>query len=55
MRSEIGSKISSPVDVPMNNFIRKAMQNVILGFVKTLKGADEARKVELTFEVTDNE
>ena len=43
------------VDVPMNNFIRKAMQNVVLGFVKTLKGADEAKKVELTFEVTDNE
>ena len=43
------------VDVPMNNFIRKAMQNVVLGFVKTLKGANEAKKVELTFEVTDNE
>ena len=43
------------VDVPMNNFIRKAMQNVVLGFVKTLKGAEEAKKVELTFEVTDNE
>jgi molybdopterin-guanine dinucleotide biosynthesis protein B len=43
------------VDVPMNNFIKKAMQNVVMGFVKTLKGADEARKVELTFEVTDNE
>lgn len=43
------------VEVPMNNFIRKAMQNVVLGFVKTLKGAEEAKKVELTFEVTDNE
>jgi molybdopterin-guanine dinucleotide biosynthesis adapter protein len=43
------------VDVPMNNFIRKAMQNVVIGFVKTLKGAEEAKKVELTFEVIDNE
>lgn len=43
------------VEVPMNNFIRKAMQNVVLGFVKTLKGAEGAKKVELIFEVTDNE
>ncbi len=43
------------VDVPMNNFIRKAMKNVVLGFVKTLKGAEEARKVKLSFEVEGNE
>lgn len=43
------------VDVPMNNFIRKAMQNVVLGFIKTLKGAEEARKVELSFEVDNDE
>lgn len=43
------------VEVPMNNFIRKAMQNVVLGFVKTLKGVEESRKVELSFEVSDDE
>jgi molybdopterin-guanine dinucleotide biosynthesis protein B len=36
--------------VPMNNFTRTAMENVILGFIKTLKGGEEARKVELEFE-----
>jgi hypothetical protein len=36
--------------VPMNNFTRAAMENVILGFIKTLKGGEEARKVELEFE-----
>jgi molybdopterin-guanine dinucleotide biosynthesis protein B len=43
------------VDVPMGNFVREAMQSVVLGFVKTLKGAGDARKVELSFEVTDDE
>lgn len=43
------------VGVPMNNFIRKAMQNVVLGFVKTLKGAEEARRVEVSFEVNNDE
>ncbi len=37
-------------DVPMNNFTRKTMENVILGFLKTLKGGEESRKVELRFE-----
>lgn len=43
------------VEVPMNNFIRKAMQNVVLGFVKTLKGSEEARKIEVSFEVENDE
>lgn len=43
------------VMVPMNNFIQKAMQNVVLGFIKTLKGGGEARHVELSFEVMDDE
>jgi len=38
------------IDVPLNNFTRVAMQNVILGFIKTLKGGEEAKKVELEFE-----
>jgi molybdopterin-guanine dinucleotide biosynthesis protein B len=37
-------------DVPMNNFTRATMENVILGFIKTLKGGEEPRKVELEFE-----
>lgn len=36
--------------VSMNNFTRTAMENVILGFIKTLKGGEEARKIELEFE-----
>lgn len=38
------------VNVPLNNFTMKAMQNVILGFIKTLKGGEEAKKVALEFE-----
>ena len=38
------------VDLPLNNFTMKAMQNVILGFIKTLKGGEEAKKVALEFE-----
>jgi molybdopterin-guanine dinucleotide biosynthesis protein B len=37
-------------DVPLGDFTRNALQNVILGFIKTLKGGDGARKVELEFE-----
>lgn len=38
------------VNVPLGNFTREAMQNVILGFIKTLKGGEEARKIQLEFE-----
>lgn len=37
-------------EVAMNNFTRATMENVILGFLKTLKGGDEARKIKLEFE-----
>jgi len=43
------------VDVAMGNFVRDIMQNVVLGFIKSLKGGEKARKVELTFEVNDDE
>ena len=43
------------VDVAMGNFVREAMMNVVLGFVKTLKGGEVARKVELSFEVKEDE
>lgn len=38
------------VNVPLGNFTREAMENVILGFIKTLKGGEEARKIQLEFE-----
>jgi molybdopterin-guanine dinucleotide biosynthesis protein B len=37
-------------NIPLNNFTRSAIQNVILGFIKTLKGVEEAEKVYLEFE-----
>jgi len=43
------------VDVAMGTFVRDIMQNVVLGFIKSLKGGGKARKVELTFEVSDDE
>ena len=43
------------VGVAMGNFVRTAMVNVVLGFIKTLKGGEKARKVELSFEVDDDE
>lgn len=41
--------------VPMGNFVREAMQNVVLGFIKTLKGGEDPKKVELSFEVINDE
>ena len=43
------------VDVAMGSFVRDIMQTVVLGFIKSLKGGEKARKVELTFEVNDDE
>jgi hypothetical protein len=43
------------MEVAMGNFVREIMTNVVLGFVKTLKGGEVARKVELSFEVNEDE
>jgi molybdopterin-guanine dinucleotide biosynthesis protein B len=43
------------MEVTMGNFVREIMKNVVLGFVKTLKGREVARKVELSFEVNEDE
>lgn len=43
------------VDVAMGNFVREIMKNVVLGFIKSLKGGEVARKVELSFEVNQDE
>ncbi len=37
--------------VPLNNFTRRALTNMLMGFIKTLKGGEDAERVELAFEV----
>jgi molybdopterin-guanine dinucleotide biosynthesis protein B len=37
--------------VPLNNFTRRALTNMLTGFIKALKGGEEAERVELAFEV----
>ncbi len=53
-RSDGSLKVNG-MEVSMGNFVREIMKNVVLGFVKALKGGEVARKVELSFEVTDDE
>ena len=53
-RSDGALKVNG-VDVAMGNFVRGIMKNVVLGFIKSLKGGEVARKVELSFEVIDDE
>ncbi len=52
-----GGGVSLRVDgstVALNAFVQKALANVVLGFLKTLKGAEEPHRVELSFEVRDD-
>jgi len=37
--------------VPLNNFTRRALTNMLMGFIKTLKGGEKSERVELAFEV----
>jgi len=37
-------------DIPLGDFTRRALINVVLGFVKSLKGGEDARKIRLEFE-----
>jgi hypothetical protein len=37
--------------VPLNNFVRRALTNMLTGFIKALKGGEDAERVELAFEV----
>jgi molybdopterin-guanine dinucleotide biosynthesis adapter protein len=37
--------------IPLNKFTGSALANVVLGFLKTLKGGEEPHRVELEFEV----
>jgi molybdopterin-guanine dinucleotide biosynthesis protein B len=43
------------LNVPLKGFVREAIENVVLGFVKTLKGGQKAERIELKFEVKRNE
>jgi molybdopterin-guanine dinucleotide biosynthesis protein B len=52
-----GSPVTLKVDestVPMNKFVQSALVNVVLGFIKTLKGSEAPHRVELEFEVRDD-
>ena len=40
-------------DIPVGHFVRNAMENVVLGFIKTLKGGESAKKVELEFRIDE--
>ncbi len=42
-------------NIPVKKFVREAMENVVQGFIKTLKGGEKAMKVQLEFEVSDDE
>ena len=49
-----GSDVVLRVDgsvIPLNKFTGSALANVVLGFMKTLKGSESPHKVELEFEV----
>ena len=37
--------------LPLNNFLRRALTNMLPGFIKALKGGEDAERVELAFEV----
>lgn len=37
--------------LPLNNFVRRALTNMLTGFIKALKGGEEPERVELAFEV----
>jgi molybdopterin-guanine dinucleotide biosynthesis protein B len=40
-------------DIQVNNFVSNAMKNVILGFIKTLKGGKSVKKVEVEFKIDE--
>ena len=41
--------------IALNSFVQSALTNVVLGFLKTLKGAEEPHKVKLEFEVSSDD
>ncbi len=52
-RHEVLLKVDGSV-IPLNKFTGSALANVVLGFMKTLKGSEAPHKVELEFEVMED-
>lgn len=38
------------VNVPLGGFTRTVLQNIVIGFIKSLKGGDDPHKIQLEFE-----
>lgn len=38
------------IEVPLKGFVRDALEGVVIGFVKTLKGGEDVKNIELKFE-----
>ncbi len=51
--SEVLLRVDGSV-IPLNKFTGSALANVVLGFIKTLKGSEAPHRVELEFEVRDD-
>jgi molybdopterin-guanine dinucleotide biosynthesis protein B len=41
--------------VPLGGFVQRAFKGMLLGFLRSLKGGDSPRRVEIAFEVDDDE
>jgi len=41
--------------VPLGGFVQRAFKGMLLGFIRSLKGGDSPRRVEIAFEVDDDE
>ena len=41
--------------VPLGGFVQRAFKGMLVGFLRSLKGADNPRRVEIAFEVDDDE
>jgi molybdopterin-guanine dinucleotide biosynthesis protein B len=52
--SEVVLRVDGSV-IPLNKFTGSALANVVLGFMKTLKGSEAPHRVELEFEVRGND
>lgn len=41
--------------VPIGGFVRRAFKGMLIGFLRSLKGGEDPRKIEIAFEVDDHE
>ena len=54
----VGAEVRLHVDgrkVATNPFIQKVMRNVVLGVIRTLKGIDDCRRIEIAFDLAGEE